>query len=112
MARARRKWHLVVDRYGKNPICWACGRRGADYAHVLGREHDDRKTGIVNPDDIIPLCGPPPTGCHGAYDAHRIDIARFLTAGPIRRAIELVGPGLAARRIRSSRDPEPLVLDP
>ena len=83
--------------------CRVCGKYPFEWAHILGRTYDRRTHGLVNPDLIIPLCGPFPLGCHGDYDSHQRDISAVLSLDELEASIAEVGEGLAARRIRSDR---------
>lgn len=113
MPRKRRDYSRVAlylaanDRLAR---CFVCGTaylsrfpRTLDYAHVLGRAYDDRG-GKVHPLDVILLCGPVPSGCHGAYDRHELDITPFLTQAHIDRAKARAGEREARLRLRGSRE--------
>lgn len=98
-----RDYRLVKPKMAREIGCRVCGKQPFEWAHTLGRTYDRRSRGLVNPNLIIPLCGPFPLGCHGDYDAHQLDISAVLTLPELEAAIKEVGQGLAARRIRSSR---------
>lgn len=69
----------------------------------MGREHDkpktpNSKTLWVDPDSIVPLCGPFPAGCHGGVDYHRIDLLPYLNLREEVQAVEEAGGIEQARR--------------
>jgi hypothetical protein len=89
--------------------CRFCGRNSnLEAAHVLGRAYDELvgAVRVVHPEDIVPLCGPYPAGCHGAQHRHEIDVWPRLTPAELARAISLAGYGEAERHIRG-RNPLP-----
>jgi len=75
---------------------------------VLGREHDEPKIGadgwplkelFVDPERVIPACGPFPGGCHGDIDHRRINYLQYLTLREQVKAVEDAG-GIEAARMR------------
>lgn len=83
----RRDWTLArkkVDSEGKCRYCRSMVRN-LEAAHLIGREADEKpetgKTIKVNPDSIVPLCGPfgDSNSCHTLYDHHSLDILPYLT---------------------------------
>jgi hypothetical protein len=102
----RRDWS---DAEAKRTYCRVCGSfKHLELAHTMGRLHDKPKveggrTLWVNPHSVIPLCGPFPEGCHGAYDHHQLDILSFLTLQEQAQAVlEAGGIELARRRLAPS----------
>lgn len=96
-----RNWE---DAEEKRFYCLVCGTpERVELAHVSGRKFDrpkkqGQKTLWVNPDDVVPLCGPFPEGCHGNYDHYRLDLLPYLTVAEQVRAVECLGGIEAARR--------------
>ena len=103
----RRDW---TSANRKRTACRNCGREdNVTLAHVAGREFDRPKTWngqpsktlFVDPDSVIPLCGPvsDPTSCHARFDHHRLDLLGKLTPEEEARAV-LDLQGLENARIR------------
>lgn len=85
----------IANREKRTDACRVCGRtdRKIELAHTCGIEHDTRDAVVevrdgkkvrvqrINPDRVIPLCGPStdPASCHGKQHASRLDIRGFLT---------------------------------
>lgn len=91
----RRDWSQArakVDAEARCRVCKGGGRLQA--AHVLGRKYDP-PSGIVQPDDIIPLCRP----CHELYDGRELGVLPYLTLDEQAAAVRLVGIMRALRRI-------------
>lgn len=114
---ARRK----VDDEGRCRGCKKpAGRCRLEAAHTLGREYDERRVcnrcggtghpahrpqgqctkcngvGVVrwvNPDDIMPLCGPATdtSTCHGLDHANRLNKLALMTTEEQVRAVQVVG---------------------
>lgn len=85
----------------KELVCIVCGSSNVELAHVTGRVHDrprtrGSKTVYVEPESVVPLCGPFPEGCHGAYDRHEIDIVSYLETPEQVRAVEDLGSIISA----------------
>lgn len=106
----RRNWQQALEKLASEGRCRACGRtdRKLDCAHVVGRARDERRAGyvIVNPDSIVPLCGPSTdsSSCHYLYDAHRLDLCGLLTVEESVQAVrDAGGLGAAYRRVTGSR---------
>lgn len=74
---ADRDWR---DAEAKRTFCRCCGTgQNVQLAHVAGRRFDrPKRPGVrllwVNPDDVIPLCGPFANDCHGRFDRHEMDL--------------------------------------
>lgn len=107
-----RDWRAVnnVVRLMTRRACAACGRPSQlERAHIIGRGRDRRQ---VAPDSIALLCGPTPAGCHGAYDAGRLDLWEHLTDAQRRQAVlDAGGPGLALRRVSAPLWRSPATAD-
>ena len=78
--------------------CRYCGHVGqTERAHISGRRFDRPKPGKrtlwVNPDDIVPLCGPATdsASCHFKFDAGLLDLMPYLTPAEQVRAVENFG---------------------
>jgi hypothetical protein len=106
----RRNWDLAIAKIADEGACRACGRsdRKLDCAHVVGRRADVRSgnTAIVNPDSIIPLCGPSTdtASCHCRYDQHRLDVCGLLSLDESVQAVrDAGGLGAAYRRVTGQR---------
>lgn len=82
---------MKVDAEGRCRVCKQGGQLEA--AHVVGRKHDP-KDGVVQPDDIIPLCRP----CHEKYDKRALSVLPYLTLDEQAAAVRLVGIVRAERR--------------
>jgi len=101
----KRDWS---DAEAKRTFCRVCGIANPELAHVIGRARDKpkrphMKTLWVNPDAVVPLCGPFPEGCHGAYDRHELDLLPYLTRQEQARAVlDAGGLELARRRLAPS----------
>ena len=85
----------------KEQVCIVCGSPNVELAHVTKRVFDKprtpgSKTVYVEPESVVPLCGPFPEGCHGAYDAHELDIVSYLETPEQVRAVEDYGSLLSA----------------
>jgi hypothetical protein len=102
-----RNWTATHTKAAAARGCRVCGRtRKLDRAHTIARARD--RHGRVDPDDVVLLCGPFPAGCHGAYDAHRLDLYPHLTNRELAAAVKAAGSaGLALRRLSAPlwRDP-------
>lgn len=92
--------------------CRVCGRNSElERAHVLGRALDE-KLGAgrrVDPDLVVWLCGPFPSGCHGDFDLRSLDLMPYLTDRERDAAFRLLGEGPARRSIsgRAMFDQQP-----
>jgi len=87
----KRDWTDARAKVEAEGCCRICKRsdRKLEAAHVLGRQHDEPKvnkaTGetlkelYVDPNRIVPLCGPFPEGCHGDVDYNRVNLVHHLT---------------------------------
>jgi hypothetical protein len=106
----KRDWTDGRAKVEEEGCCRICKRsdRPLEAAHVLGREHDEPKTGAdgwplkelyVDPDRIVPACGPFPAGCHGDVDMRRINLLQHLSLPEQIKAVEDAG-GIEAARIR------------
>lgn len=72
----KRNWthaRLKCDREGRCRLCRRSGR--VEAAHTIGRSYDDKKTGVVDPDAIIPLCN----SCHRGYDQRKLSVLAVLS---------------------------------
>lgn len=107
MARTKRDWSDAAKKCLAEPGCRVCGSSRFEMAHISGRAYD-ATGGYVEPNDIVPLCGPFPTGCHGLYDGKKLDLVPYLSRDEVERCIELLGAGQAAIRLRGNRDPKAL----
>src|SRR3954449_8836523 len=98
----RRDWR---DANAKRGPCRYCGRRDQiELAHIAGRRFDrptkpGAKTLRVNPDSVIPLCGPfgDSAACHTRFDHGEIDLWDCVTVEEIEQAIEELGTFEAVR---------------
>lgn len=103
----KRDWRAAHEKMAAEGYrCRNCGKPGADCAHIAGREFDQPKTTArrtlwVDPDSVLPLCGPPtdPTTCHGKQTANRLDLLGILTPEEEARAV-LDLKGLENARVR------------
>lgn len=97
----KRDWTQARRKVDLEVCCRVCGSvQRVEACHVVGRKHD--KDGFVNPDSIVPLCGPATTSstCHGRYDSGWLDLAPFLTAEEGAQAVLDAGSlWLAVRRV-------------
>lgn len=76
--------------------CRVCGATsGLQAAHTIGRKYDDRRTGVVAPADVVPLC----LEHHQQYDARRLDLLPYLTLEEQARAVLHVGLERARKRL-------------
>lgn len=109
-----RDWVDARAKVAEEGCCRICKRsdRKLEAAHVLGREHDEPKLKLdptgelvpskilhVEPDRIVPLCGPFPEGCHGDVDHHRVNLVHHLTLEEQLQAVKDAGgiaPAMAA----------------
>lgn len=105
-----RDWKQALAKLEAEGRCRACGRsdRKLECAHVIGRSRDERRGdyAIVNPDSIVPLCGPSgdSKSCHARYDAHALDLAGVLTVEESLQAVrDAGGLGAAYRRVTGRR---------
>ena len=102
----RRDWsEVTVDRLTPCRVCGIQGR--TERAHVAPRKHDARagKGRKVNPDSIVPLCGPSgdSQSCHTRFDRGELDLLPFLSLAEQLRAVEdLGGIELARKRLAPS----------
>lgn len=98
----RRDWTDAIAKVADEGCCRICKRtdRKLEAAHVLGREHDEPKIGAggkplkelyVDPDRILPLCGPFPEGCHGDVDHNRVNLVHHLTIAEQVQAVKDAG---------------------
>jgi hypothetical protein len=100
----RRNWADVDAKRRASKRCLVCGRsdRRLEAAHLIDRGRD-RRLGdviVVDPDEVVFLCGPFPAGCHGAYDFHRLDLFPYLTEEELVGACRAAGgPGAALQRL-------------
>lgn len=84
--------------------CRRCGTSvNVELDHHSGRVNDrprtpGSKTVWVEPEDIWPLCGPFPEGCHGAKHRHEFDCWPLMHDDERERAIEIHGTESLARR--------------
>ena len=106
----KRDWTDGRAKVEEEGCCRICKRSDCplEAAHVLGREHDEPKIGAdgwplkelyVDPDRIVPACGPFPAGCHGDIDMRRINLLHYLTLSEQLQAVKDAG-GIEAARIR------------
>jgi hypothetical protein len=84
----RRDWAWARMKVDAEARCRVCKRtdRGLEAAHIIGRKYDP-DDGVVQPDDIVPLC----RACHVEYDAHRLSLLPYLTLVEQAAAVRLVG---------------------
>lgn len=90
----RRDWRAARAKVEQEGACRVCGarpgeRRGhrivtVEAAHVAGRVYDRRRSSsrvVVEPDDVVPLCGPfgDTAACHTRYDYGQLDLFPHLT---------------------------------
>jgi hypothetical protein len=98
--RADRHHTPISGRRDANFGCRACGRNWPlERAHLIARPHvGPAMDGDLN---VILLCGPTPTGCHGAFDRGELDVDHLLTPAEAANAVLLAGSLEAAlRRLR------------
>lgn len=119
MMALRRDWSRAREKVQDEGACRACGarpgeRRGSRYvtleaAHVAGRVHDrlhhTRKVMVVEPDDVVPLCGPfgDSRACHTRFDHHQLDLFPFLTDSEWLAVVAHLGEASAMRRVGVGR---------
>lgn len=98
----RRDWTAANAKRGP---CRYCGRTGSriELAHIAGRRYDrparpGAKTLRVDPDSVIPLCGPftDSRSCHARFDHHEIDLIGGVTPAEFLRCVEDLGSEEAA----------------
>ena len=100
----KRDWsEVTID--AQTP-CRVCGIEGrTERAHVAPRKHDARKGKgrKVNPDSVVPLCGPAldPQSCHYRFDHGELDLLPHLTLAEQLRAVEDLG-GIELARKRTA----------
>lgn len=101
-SQPKRDWSRIqTDRDTPCRVCGSVGR--TERAHIAGRVYD-RKVGatrVVDPDSIVPLCGPTPGGCHGAFDRGDLDLLPHLTTAEQARAVADLG-SIETARIKLS----------
>lgn len=98
-----RDWTAARVKVTTEGACRVCGSRSRlEAAHIIGRSHDSSR--IVNPLDVVPLCG---DQCHRAYDAHDLDLLPYLSLAEQARAVGHVGIIRALARISSVKKPSP-----
>ena len=98
MKRARRDWawaRMKVESEGRCRVCQSAGQ--VDAAHVLGRKYDSND-GVVQPDDVIPLC----RSCHEKYDLRKLGVLPYLSLEEQAAAVRLVGIVRTLRRVDPS----------
>ena len=101
----KRDWAAIeTDSQTPCRICGIIGR--TERAHVAGRKYDrpksaGSKTRRVDPESIVPLCGPSGDrhSCHHQFDAGEIDLLPHLTLAEQIRAVEDLG-GIESARIK------------
>jgi hypothetical protein len=88
MARPKRDWTQARQKVEDEGRCRACARGRHELAghglrleaaHLAGRTYDEE---VVNPDDVLPLCGPATQfdTCHARLDQRNgLDLLPFLT---------------------------------
>jgi len=92
----KRDWRAARAKVDQEGRCRVCGaRNGLQAAHTIGRKYDDRRTGVVDPRDIVPLCAHD----HAAFDQRRLDLLPYLTLDEQARAVEHVGIERARNRL-------------
>lgn len=105
-----RFWDDARAKVEQEGACRICKRTDLklEAAHVLGRAYDEPRIGAsgqplkelyVDPDRIIPACGPFPENCHGDVDLKRIDLLPHLTIEEELRAVKDAGGIQAARTL-------------
>lgn len=91
-----------VEREGRCRVCGLGPSHRLDAAHLVPRSLT--RQGFDQEDLIVPLCSSAKgvrSGCHQAYDAHRLDLLPFLTVEEevavvrLLRALNPHGSGLA-----------------
>lgn len=110
-SKIRRNWTEAREKVEREGHCRVCGApeemAKIDAAHVIGTSNDafdldgtprPSKCYKVEPVRIVPLCGPHPAGCHGDYDAHRLDLLALLTKEEQAQAVLDAGSIESARR--------------
>lgn len=113
---AREKvWEAARTKVDQEGRCRVCKRTAArvwalEAAHTIGQKYQDteirhfdlsRDEWWVNPDSVIPLCKDTDGGCHGKYDAHKLDILPYITNDEQADAVAAVGIDRALRRLTS-----------
>lgn len=101
-----RIWTDAIQKIQDEAACRNCGRtdKKLDCAHVSGRSFDrpkpGKKTKWVDPDDVIPLCGPfgDKDSCHTKYDHHQLSIISSLSPPEQLKAVQNFGTIELARR--------------
>lgn len=97
----KRDWADARAKVEEEACCRICKKeagsgRPLEAAHILGREHDQPRATrpsvlYVDPDRIIPACGPYPAGCHGLVHQKAVDILPVLTIEEQIRALKDAG---------------------
>lgn len=118
MMALRRDWTKAREKVTAEGACRVCGarhgeRRGSrlvtlEAAHVAGRSHD--RVGrslvvLVEPDDVVPLCGPfgDTRACHTRYDRHELDLLPYLQRSEEIALVAHLGIAAAVRRLGVGR---------
>jgi len=100
----RRDWTAARLKVESEARCRACGSTShIEAAHIMGRKHDEAtipgsRVLYVDPNRIVPLCGPFPDGCHGEYDHKRLDLLSRLSVEEQTQAVADAGGIEQARR--------------
>lgn len=95
----KRDWTNARAKVETERGCRICGSRElVEAAHTIARRHD-ADDGLVDPDDIVPLC----QTHHQSYDKHELDLLPYLTHVEQAAAVSHVGIVSAMRRLTSTR---------
>jgi hypothetical protein len=105
----RRDWSAAIAKRDAEGHCRVCGSsQNVEAAHLVGREHDlptapGSSLYYVDPNSVIPLCGPFPDGCHGDFDHKRLDVLQYLTTDEQVKAVAEAGSIVARFHRRCDR---------
>lgn len=91
----RRDWSWARMKVNAEARCRVCKTPGYhEAAHVIGRKYD-QADGVVQPDDVVPLC----RDCHTKYDARALSLLAYLSLEEQAQAVRHVGIVRALRRV-------------
>lgn len=103
-SKPKRDWSAAIAKVESEVCCRVCGSTShVEAAHIMGRKHDEpvhpgSRVRYVDPNRIVPLCGPFPDGCHGDFDHKRLDLLKHLRPEEQTQAVADAGSIESARR--------------